>query len=206
MDEKRLKWLPTQVNNNKHVTSTIIHWEYDRQKHKTWSGATINSRLWLITKKTVLWQHTWKTIYYCTDNHTHAHGHRKGRCRKSQGYSEFWNLVFLVSLLFSAILTNLILFFIFMYPTHTELLFTVKPFYNMSIPLPMQPHSLVPCARDDQIMLFYYAILSCFWKIISVSDPNPVLVKIVISVSKNYPKMYYDAQHIFLCSVYFVFS
>jgi len=30
---------------------------------------------------------------------------------------------------------------------------------------------------------------------ISVSDPNPVLVKIILSVFKNYPKLYYDAQH-----------
>jgi len=36
-----------------------------------------------------------------------------------------------------------------------------------------------------------------------ISDPNPVLVKLMLSVSENYPKVYYDAQHIFLCSVYF---
>jgi len=30
-----------------------------------------------------------------------------------------------------------------MCPTHTELLFTVKLFYNLSLPLPIQPHSLV---------------------------------------------------------------
>jgi len=30
-------------------------------------------------------------------------------------------------------------------------------------------------------------------KIISVSDPNPVLVKIILSVSENYPKVYLDA-------------
>jgi len=36
-----------------------------------------------------------------------------------------------------------------------------------------------------------------------ISDPNPVLVEIILSASKNYPKMYYDAQHIFLCCVYF---
>jgi len=38
---------------------------------------------------------------------------------------------------------------------------------------------------------------------ISVSDPNPVYVEIILSVSENYPKVYYDAQHIFLCLVYF---
>jgi len=54
-----------------------------------------------------------------------------------------------------------------------------------------------------KIMIFHYPILSCFWKIISISDPNPVLVEIVLSVSENYPKMYDDAQHIFLCFVYF---
>ena len=57
-------------------------------------------------------------------------------------------------------------------------------------------------AGDDQIVDCYYPILSCFWKMISVSDPNPVLVKIILSVSENYPKVYYDAQHAVLCSVY----
>jgi len=57
--------------------------------------------------------------------------------------------------------------------------------------------------RDDRIVDFYYPILSCFWKMISVSDPNPVLVKIILSVSENYPKVYYDAQYTFLRSVYF---
>jgi len=39
---------------------------------------------------------------------------------------------------------------------------------------------------------------------ISVPNPNPVLVEIILSVSENYPKVYYDAQHIFLlCCVYF---
>jgi len=37
---------------------------------------------------------------------------------------------------------------------------------------------------------------------ISVSDPNPALVEIILSVSKNYPKVCYDAQHTFLCCVY----
>jgi len=27
---------------------------------------------------------------------------------------------------------------------------------------------------------------------ISVSDPNPVLVEIILSVSENYPKVHYD--------------
>jgi len=49
----------------------------------------------------------------------------------------------IVLLPFLAILTNLILFF--MYPTHAELLFTVKPFYNLSLPLSIQPHSVVLC-------------------------------------------------------------
>jgi len=38
---------------------------------------------------------------------------------------------------------------------------------------------------------------------IYVSKPNPVLVEFILSVFENYPKMYYDAQHIFLCCVYF---
>jgi len=41
---------------------------------------------------------------------------------------------------------------------------------------------------------------------ISVSDPNPVLVEITLSVSENYPNVYCDAQHIFLFYVYFAFS
>ena len=32
---------------------------------------------------------------------------------------------------------------------------------------------------------------------ISASDPIPVLVKIILSVSENYPSVYYDAQHYF---------
>ena len=55
------------------------------------------------------------------------------------------------------------------------------------------------CCRDDRIVDFYYPILSCFWKMISISDPNPVLVKIILYVSE----VYYDVQHTFLCSVYF---
>jgi len=38
---------------------------------------------------------------------------------------------------------------------------------------------------------------------ISVSDPNPVLVEIMLSVSENSPKVYCDAQYTFLCCVYF---
>ena len=49
---------------------------------------------------------------------------------------------------------------------------------------------------DDRIEDF----LSCFWKMISVSDPNPVLLEIILSVSKNYKTVYCDAQHIF-CAV-----
>jgi len=50
---------------------------------------------------------------------------------------------------------------------------------------------------------YYCPILSCFWKIISVSDPNPLLVETVLSVFDNYSKVYCDAQHTFLCCVYF---
>jgi len=38
---------------------------------------------------------------------------------------------------------------------------------------------------------------------ISVSDPNPVLVEIMLSACENYPKVCHDAQHVFLCFVYF---
>jgi len=33
-----------------------------------------------------------------------------------------------------------------MYPTHTGLLFTVKPFYNLPLPLSIQPLLVVLCA------------------------------------------------------------
>jgi len=55
--------------------------------------------------------------------------------------------------------------------------------------------------RLDRIAIFYYPILSCFWKMIS--EPNSVLVEIILSISENYRKVYYDAQHTFLCFVYF---
>jgi len=51
-------------------------------------------------------------------------------------------------------------------------------------------------SRDDRIVDFYYPILSCFRKMISVSDLNLVLIEIMLSESKNYPKLYCDAQHI----------
>ena len=35
-------------------------------------------------------------------------------------------------------------------------------------------HILLTPTRDDRIVDFYYSILSCFWKMITVSDPNPV--------------------------------
>ena len=57
--------------------------------------------------------------------------------------------------------------------------------------------------RDDRIVDFYSPILSCFGKMISVSDPNPVLVETILSASENYPKVCCDAQHTFLCCVYF---
>jgi len=47
------------------------------------------------------------------------------------------------------------------------------------------------CIRDDRLVDFYYLILSCFWKMISA------LVKIIVSVSENYPKVHYDSQHTF---------
>jgi len=34
--------------------------------------------------------------------------------------------------------------------------------------------------------VFCYPILSCFWKKITSTDPNPVLIKIILSVSENY--------------------
>jgi len=38
---------------------------------------------------------------------------------------------------------------------------------------------------------------------ISVSDMNPVLLKIILSITEHYPKVYCVAQHIFFGSVYF---
>jgi len=61
----------------------------------------------------------------------------------------------------------------------------------------------VVASRDDRIGDFYHLILSCFCKMISVSDLNPVLVEITLTVLENYPKVYCDAQHTFLCCVYF---
>jgi len=52
-------------------------------------------------------------------------------------------------------------------------------------------------SRDDRIVDFHYPILTCFRKMISAFDPNPVLVEIMPSVSESYPKVYCDAQHIF---------
>jgi len=64
-------------------------------------------------------------------------------------------------------------------------------------------HRRVLCTRADWMVDFSYPILPCFCKMISVSDPNPVLVEIILSVSENYPKVYCVAQHTFLCCVYF---
>jgi len=61
-------------------------------------------------------------------------------------------------------------------------------------------------SRDDRIVGFYYPILSCFGKMISVFNPNPVLVETILSVSENYPKVYCDAQYTFFCCVYFASS
>jgi len=54
----------------------------------------------------------------------------------------------IVLLPFSAILTNLTLF-IFHVPNANVLLFTVKPFCNLSLPLSVQPHLVVLCAWSN---------------------------------------------------------
>jgi len=41
---------------------------------------------------------------------------------------------------------------------------------------------------------------------ITVSDPNPVSVEIILSVSDNYPKVCCNAKHTFLCRAYFALS
>jgi len=53
------------------------------------------------------------------------------------------------------------------------------------------------------LCFFCYPILSCLRKMITVSDPNPVFIEIILSVSKNYPNKYYDANHAYLSCVYF---
>jgi len=51
--------------------------------------------------------------------------------------------------------------------------------------------------RDDWIVDFSYPILSCFWKMIHIFNPNPVLVETILPVSENYLKVCCDAQHTF---------
>jgi len=60
---------------------------------------------------------------------------------------------------------------------------------------PFTQQTDVFASRDDRVVDFNYPILSCFWKTISVFYANPVLVKIILTVSENYPKVYYDGQH-----------
>jgi len=78
----------------------------------------------------------------------------------------------------------------------------------------MQPDGLPCCASrpsafqrwSDSGFLLSDPTLFLKKDIRTVSDPNPVLVEIILSVSKNYPKVYCDAQHAFLYCVYFAFS
>ena len=52
------------------------------------------------------------------------------------------------------------------------------------------------CSRDDRIVFFYYPIQSCFLKMISESNPNPVLGEILLSITEKYPKcIFKNAQH-----------
>ena len=55
--------------------------------------------------------------------------------------------------------------------------------------------------KDDQIVDFCYPILTCFGKMISVSDPNPVLVETILSVSENYPEVCIVMHNIHICAV-----
>jgi len=75
------------------------------------------------------------------------------------------------------------------------LFFSLKHFLSLWLGLCRRLHSRGVQFRDDWILDFYSPILSCSWKIISVSDPNAVLVQIILAVSENYPKVYYHGQH-----------
>jgi len=61
--------------------------------------------------------------------------------------------------------------------------------------------ALQPARRDDWIVDFHYPILYCFWKMISVSDPNPVWLKLCYPYPKTIRKCI--AMHnIHFCAVY----
>jgi len=74
-----------------------------------------------------------------------------------------------VLLPFSAILTNLILFIFHVVNTYTTvLLFTVKPFCNLSLPLSAEPHLGVLCAWSNTHTmavlhhgLYNFTVFSC---------------------------------------------
>jgi len=69
------------------------------------------------------------------------------------------------------------------------------------------PANHAPCkellTRDDWIVEFYYPILSCFWKMKSVSVPNNVLVEFILSVSETIQKCVVMQNIHLLCCVYF---
>jgi len=52
-----------------------------------------------------------------------------------------------------------------MYQSHTELLFTVKPFYNLSLPLSIKPDSLVLCSF---LVEHHWVVLCAWW--------NPIII------------------------------
>ena len=55
--------------------------------------------------------------------------------------------------------------------------------------------------RDDRIVGFYYPILSCFWKIISVSDP----IRILFLLKPYYPYPKTIWEFILMHNIYFLF-
>jgi len=56
-----------------------------------------------------------------------------------------------------------------MYPTHAGLMFTAKPFHNLSLPLLIQPHLVVLCAWwDIHAMVVWYSIMVCQYYIFMI--------------------------------------
>jgi len=69
---------------------------------------------------------------------------------------------------------------------------------------PLRFETELAYSRDDRIVDFHYPFLTGFRKMISVSDPNPVLVEIILSVRKLFESVLLCTTYI-LCYAYFAF-